>query len=244
MPEKFNPHNYKSISEMPDDNKGEFVEVEGEGFVRKEAKEHRGSFEKEAEMLNSERSFLKKIFNRDKISFIDIAHEEAIKEDWARGNAGREKLVKDLSEGLKQTPEDVEAFIDRCDEIMSGVPTIEKKEDDLTPLQRKIEGRLKSRLWSYKKGDAVDAVMLLYSTSTWQDPQMDKLQAKLAKNAGEELMKKTQELRYNQPSRPTEEDYQYNSPKELSEWEMRFSEYWDNEVVPTLIEVLRKSEKY
>jgi hypothetical protein len=244
MPEKFNPLDYKSLNEMPEDKKGEFAEVEG-GFVTKSAKEYSDSFEKEAEMLNSERSFLKKIFNRDKVSFVDIAEEEAIKEDWARGNAGREKLVADLSKGLKRAPEDVEAFIDRCDEIMSGVPSAEEKEEDeLTPLQRKISGRLKSCLWSYKKGDAVDAIMSLYSQSTWRDSQPDRLQSKLAKNAGEELMRKMQELRRNQPSRPTEEDSQYHSEEDLSEWEAKCSKYWDEEVVPVLIEVLKKSEKF
>lgn len=239
--EQFNPHDFKSHEELPEDQKDNFAKVKG-GFITKSADEYESSNKKEAQMYNDERTFLEKIFHKNKISYINIAHEEAIKEDWAKGSVGREKLVADLSEGLNQTPEAVDAFIDRCDEIMSGVPSAKESGDnELTHLQRKIKGRLENCLWSYKKGDAVDAIMRLYSSTEYS--RLDALQSKLANNAGEELMKKMKELRRNQPNNPTDEDYEQYSQEDIGKRHEECQQYWNEQVVPTLIEVLRKSEK-
>ena len=65
--EQFDPHNYKSHEELPEDKKGEFKKVEG-GFVRKETVDYERYLKGWAENLNKQRNILSKIFRENKKS--------------------------------------------------------------------------------------------------------------------------------------------------------------------------------
>lgn len=84
--------------------------------------------------------------------------------------------------------------------------------------------------------------MHLYSSTKYSTPNT--LQSKLAKNAGSELMEKLRELRQNQPDEPTNEDYDLYPIEELKTKTGECYKYWNEQVIPALIEVLRKSKKF
>lgn len=84
-------------------------------------------------MFNDERTPFDKIFGINNISYIDLAREDAIKENHIRiGNADKGK-------------EYVETLIARRNELEFGTHFLTEKEDEnLTILQRKIKVRLKA----------------------------------------------------------------------------------------------------
>jgi len=77
MEEKFNPENFRSYSELPEQEKENFVEVEG-GFVRKEAAQLLQRAEEVAREINRNRSLIEKIFNKGAVNAIDVLHESAL----------------------------------------------------------------------------------------------------------------------------------------------------------------------
>jgi len=102
--EQFDPHNYKSHEELPEDKKGEFKKVEG-GFVRKETVDYERYLKGWAENLNKQRNILSKIFRENKKSLIDVAHEDAF--DQERGR----KLDKARMERKEKRLEFVESIL-------------------------------------------------------------------------------------------------------------------------------------
>lgn len=234
----------KEIKEM-----AELKPVEGGGFIKKEAVRYTDELKKEAGMTNrereiimEERSFLAKVFRKgklDNVSYIDLAHEETMKEDYARASRGRTALVQDISRDLGVSEEVAQGFLDKADEIMTGVPSgLEVGEEGgLSRLQQKTKQRLGGALWSYKTGDPVDAVMRLPSSNRIE--RDNALIQHLADNAGEELLAKLRKLYQSAPSVTDNlED------PDWSEQAGRNSLYWRENVVPVLIEILKKSDMF
>jgi hypothetical protein len=143
----------------------------------------------------------------------------------------------------KELPEDKETGYEPANEILSGIPseleTVEK--DGLDRSQQKIEGRLKGALWSYESGDPVDAVMKLPGLIIrgQRHEMRDPLVKHLADNAGEELLNKLKEIYGDAPNVTDNlEDPDWN------EQSNRNFLYWCENVVPILIEILKKSEMF
>ncbi len=87
VPEEFNPTKHDH--------------TEGGGFVKKEAVEHDKKLMQRAEGENAKRSFLEKVLRTGKISFMDIAHEDAFEENKSREyakryQAERERVRKEI----------------------------------------------------------------------------------------------------------------------------------------------------
>src|SRR3989338_10038157 len=117
--EQFNPHDYKSHEELPEDKKGEFEKVDN-GFVRKEAADHFRKLQEDAKAYNKgmapekyvidgnkykefSRSFVKRILGRDKVKATDIAFYEAKKIDPVEtAKVEIRKIKESLPEELKE----------------------------------------------------------------------------------------------------------------------------------------------
>lgn len=117
MSEKFNPSEFKSYKESPEDRKADVQSTQEGGFVSREAAQSLTEFQHKAERYNKfSRIFFQKLLGRDKKSAIDVAHEEAIKKDpteTARIEIRKiresmpEELKKELQEALFEGRETV-----------------------------------------------------------------------------------------------------------------------------------------
>lgn len=73
--EQFNPFQFKTHKELPKEEKDNFKKVEG-GFVTNEA------FEKQqVAKAKTKRSFSEWILGKEKTSFLEILHKEALKDN-------------------------------------------------------------------------------------------------------------------------------------------------------------------
>src|SRR5580692_7460422 len=81
--EKFNPNNpeYKSTSDLPPEQSQNYVDLPDGGFIDKSAWDSEQHRSQDAKQRNKSRPLLKKAFLQDKISPVDIAHEQALEED-------------------------------------------------------------------------------------------------------------------------------------------------------------------
>jgi hypothetical protein len=122
---EFDPRKFGSFGELPEEQKANFVPVEGGGFVRKEAAEELKLAEKEAEDENSNRPRYKKILGVGKVTGVDMEHAEAGDEDYVEEarlktkeykenlpSELKEKLASAVFKGRKKTyDEETETYI-------------------------------------------------------------------------------------------------------------------------------------
>lgn len=89
MSESFDPTNekYKSVADLPEDKREDFVDVEG-GFVGKEAKDEMNDAEKLAAIAN--------IINEKKISGVDVLHQDAL-DEAENAQVMKEKILSYIS---------------------------------------------------------------------------------------------------------------------------------------------------
>ncbi len=100
--ENFNPRDekYKKVADLPKEEQENYRDTSKEnGFITKEAFEEDNKNLREAEKINSDRSLLDKIFNRNKISKQDIAK---IKAEIMDSDIEFEKLVLALPENEQE----------------------------------------------------------------------------------------------------------------------------------------------
>ena len=125
--EQFNPHDYKSYEELPEDKKGDFEKVEEGGFVKKEAAQHFEELKEEAREYNKgkdrrvfyteeaikenqefHRNFFQRIAGLSKAEATDIALKKAQKIDYIEmANVKIDKIKKSMPEELKEKLEKV-----------------------------------------------------------------------------------------------------------------------------------------
>lgn len=103
MEPKFDPSEYKSIAEMPENEQGNFTPIEKKGkseagFVGSDAFEHAENAGEDATLRNKRRGILQKLFNVNEVSELDVLHEEAVSEDISREDAKQEERRKKESE--------------------------------------------------------------------------------------------------------------------------------------------------
>lgn len=91
MTEKFNPSNpeYKKVKDLPDEHRGEFIDVKSGGFVRKEVGKYEKDLKKEADLR------MLRCFDLD---YLDLARLEAEEENRLRSRTISQIEAFDINE--------------------------------------------------------------------------------------------------------------------------------------------------
>lgn len=238
--ELFDPHKVQSFSDLPEDKKSEFVQVEDGGFVSKSAKEYGESFQQEAEGINSERrrlnaesvaknkerALLEKLLRiaykrpLKEIKYMDLIHDEAKKEDSYRN--------RQAEEGGKVIEKDVYQQ--------------EAEKHGTTRLQESIKTSLGAVVYSNEPGEPATAALNLFWKIKYGQSLTDSTVAELERNAGPELIDKLRSIAKEiGPLGLEEEEYGDKFKEEMvtKTWTI-----WRESVIPLLIEVLKKSGKF
>ncbi len=88
---EFNPNDYRTHEELPEDKRDNFVPVGGGGFIRNETAKNDESSKKIANIINSKRPILDKIFGKNKTSNVDLDRESAVGENIEFNRIKQEK---------------------------------------------------------------------------------------------------------------------------------------------------------
>jgi hypothetical protein len=94
--EEFNPHDkqYQKVEDLPEDKRSDFEDVDGGGFVTKKAADALRQAEAKATEENKKRPWIEKIASKNKVSGVDIIHEEAKKENEAFDQKQQEEIKR------------------------------------------------------------------------------------------------------------------------------------------------------
>lgn len=161
--EQFNPYDekYKKVEDLPKEEKENFEDVEGGGFIAKEAAKYEQKLKKEAEKRNSGRPIWDKILSRNEEFYLDIAKEKAYEiSDYEVLLVEKEKkekitqdeigMMRDEIEKIKQeryqqiealkereTEEEFAVFFKKFSENISDLKKYEKEIDSLRKITDK-----------------------------------------------------------------------------------------------------------
>ncbi len=99
---KFNPHNpeYKKVKDLPGEEQEKFDDFEN-GFVRKDAIEAWNFWENQSIKINNERGVIKKIFNLNQKTALDLARVEAEMENDSYSEKVSEAILKTENVGTE-----------------------------------------------------------------------------------------------------------------------------------------------
>lgn len=134
MQEKFNPMDseYKKAKDLPEDQQENFVDVDG-GFIKKEAMEHQGKFERDAKLWNERRPMLERLFKDNKIDPMEFAHEEAtfVDEYETKLIDAKEEAAKEKEDLLKKQIEETEKLINSLEGVEKDLKVVTAERDTL-----------------------------------------------------------------------------------------------------------------
>ena len=178
--EKFNPTDpsYRAIEDLPYEHQDKYVPYEN-GFVRKEAIEAWGFWEKEAKEKNENRFVLKRVFNLDFHDAMQLAMEEARVEDiertrseenrkareWLKQEAWKEirELDKKLSNALEL------ALIPQIESIQAHQFDVVISEDRAGRLPAEIFLKTINKIYAENQQDLATLVPILLSRARGKD---------------------------------------------------------------------------
>ncbi|MEY4731711.1 MAG: hypothetical protein RL681_657 [Candidatus Parcubacteria bacterium] len=163
--EAFNPENkaYRTAGDLPEERRAEFQDVEGGGFVRKEAAEVEQEARARAQALNKARSVAEKLLGKNTTDATDILHEQAAVEDMARTAEAEEREKKFRSMREFDMREDLTTKILYHDIEANAGTIMAMGSEPLNTIRNAKTGAIDNKLWILQTaGNDVAAVGKMY----------------------------------------------------------------------------------